>query len=524
MALFSLRHTMKFILASIVAVLAFSASYQSAHADVSLPAVIGSNMVLQREKPLPIWGWATPGEEVTITLGEDLGKVTANEKGEWKFTLPARKSGGEPLKMTIAGENTIELTNILVGEVWVCSGQSNMQWSVQQSDKAQEEISAATHPNIRLFNVPLVPSGTPAMNVNTKWTECTPQTIPGFSAVAYYYARTLEKELNVPIGVIATSWGGTRIEPWIPPVGFESEKEVKNIAEQVAAQQQAYQSVVKSSLEQFKSWLALAKPASAAGKSLPAPPSLPQHPLNSNGAPTGLYNGMIHPLVPFAIRGAIWYQGESNRGQGMLYNTFMKALISGWRSVWGDENLAFYFVQLAPYKYTGSATALPEIWEAQTATLAVPHTGMAVTTDIGNVNDIHPTNKQEVGRRLALWALAQTYGVKDLVYSGPLYDSMEVEIDTIRVKFKHGEGLKSRNGKSLDWFQIAGEDHKFVPASAEIDGDTVIVSSSKVQDPVAVRFGWDQLAEPNLVNGAGLPASPFRTDTFGTGALAFPEK
>jgi sialate O-acetylesterase len=202
----------------------------------------------------------------------------------------------------------------------------------------------------------------------------------------------------------------------------------------------------------------------------------------------------------------------------------MKALIAGWRAVWGDDDLAFYFVQLAPFRYNGSASALPEIWEAQTATLEVPHTGMAVTTDIGNINDIHPTNKQEVGRRLALWALAQTYGKSNLVYSGPLYDSMEVEIDTIRLKFKHGEGLKSNDGNALDWFQVAGEDHKFVPAVAEIDGDTIIVSSSKVADPVAVRFACDQLAEPNLVNGAGLPASPFRTDRWGTEPLAFPEK
>ena len=492
-----------------------------AQAEVSLPAVIGSHMVLQREKPLPIWGWAAPGEEITVTLGESTMKATADAKGDWRVTLPALQAGG-PFEMTVAGSNTIKLTDILVGEVWVCSGQSNMQWSVGRADNAAKEIADSKNPKIRLFDVPRVPAGSPALDVNAKWTECSPQTVPGFSAVAYFYARELQKELGVPVGVIGTSWGGTKIEPWTPPVGFAKEPELKGILDQVNAQQAAYNSTITSSVQAYKTWLMAAKEAMSKDRAIPSPPTVPAHPLASNSAPTGLYNGMVHPLVPFAVRGAIWYQGESNRGQGMKYFAMMKALIAGWRSVWGDEDLAFYFVQLAPYRYSGSPTALPEIWEAQTATLSVPNTGMAVTTDIGNIEDIHPTNKQDVGKRLALWALAKTYGNKDLVYSGPLYDSMEVEIDTIRLKFKHGKGLDSRDGKSLTWFEIAGKDRKFVPANAEIDGDTVIVESSQVDSPVAVRFGWDQLAEPNLANGAGLPASPFRTDTWGQGPPKFP--
>jgi sialate O-acetylesterase len=229
--------------------------------------------------------------------------------------------------------------------------------------------------------------------------------------------------------------------------------------------------------------------------------------------PLALYNGMINPLLPYAIRGAIWYQGESNNGEGMLYHEKMKALILGWRSIWKNDNLPFYFVQLAPFRYGGEPDRLAGIWEAQTATLSMPHTGMAVTVDIGNIADIHPRNKQDVGKRLALWALADSYGKSDLVYSGPLYKSMKVEGNKIRISFDHvGSGLVSRDGQPLTWFTIAGEDHNFVTAKAEIDGATVVVSSDQVEKPVAVRFGWNQEAEPNLSNKEGLPASPFRTD------------
>jgi sialate O-acetylesterase len=244
-------------------------------------------------------------------------------------------------------------------------------------------------------------------------------------------------------------------------------------------------------------------------------PALPAHALNDRARPTGLYNGMIYPLVPFGLRGAIWYQGEANRGDGMLYHEKMKALIGGWRQVWRQGDFPFYYVQLAPYRYGGDPTALPQIWQAQAATLSVPNTGMAVTVDIGNYRNIHPTNKQEVGRRLSLWALAKTYGREGIVYSGPLYESMSVEDGRIRIRFDHvGGGLASRNGKPLDFFEIAGNDKKFVAAEARIDGDTVVVASEQVTQPVAVRLGWHQRATPNLMNKEQLPASPFRTDSW----------
>lgn len=461
-----------------------------AAADVRLPNVIDSNMVLQRDAPLPIWGWADPGEKVTVSISGNEATTTADDNGDWSVRLAAMSVGG-PHEMTVKGNNEIVLNNILVGEVWVCSGQSNMQWSTNRADNAEDEIAAANFPKIRLFNIPRVPAGTPQADVEAEWTECTPETVPGFSAVAYFFGRELHQELDVPIGLIETAWGGTRIEPWTTLDGFRSVPEVASLADDAEAKHEEY---VKT-LEE-----------------LPEDAEQPKHPLEDRQASTGLYNGMVYPIVPFAIRGAIWYQGESNRADGSLYQHKMAALINGWRHAWNQGEFPFLFVQLAPYRYNGEADLLPQIWEAQALTLWMPNTGMAVTTDIGNLDDIHPTNKQDVGKRLALWALARTYGQDDLVFSGPLYKSMKVEGDSVRIRFKEtGDGLESRDGEPLTWFEIAGEDKKFVEAEATIDGDTVVVHSDEVDEPAAVRFGWHQEAEPNLVNSAGLPASPFRT-------------
>ena len=490
-----------------------------APADVRLPAVIGDHMVLQQDKPLPVWGWADPGEEVTVTLGANNASTKADQQGAWRVTMAPIEASADPVEMTVAGKNTIKLTDILVGEVWVGSGQSNMQWSVQASNDAEKEIAAAVHPEIRLFLVPLVPSGSPASDVDARWVVCTPETISSFSAVLYYFGRTLHSELKQPVGLIATSWGGTRIEPWIPPAGYASQPELKQDLADLENSKRGYSELLETRIDDLERWVRTARAAKAAGTPIPTPPAIPNHPLNSNGAPTGLYNGMVHALVPLAIRGAIWYQGESNVGMGKKYHVLMKALIDGWRKVWDQDAFPFLFVQLAPYSYGGNVTRLPEIWEAQAATLAVPNTGMAVIHDIGNTRNIHPTNKQEVGRRLALWALARTYGQSDLEYSGPLFASMEVVNDDADITFKHGRGLRSSDRKPLTWFTIAGKDKKFYPAEATISGDRVIVRSSKVSQPVAVRFAWHQLAEPNLVNAAGLPASPFRTDNWSDTAI-----
>lgn len=454
-------------------------------ADVTLPSVIGNRMVLQREQVVPVWGWDDPETEVSVTFAGQSVSGKTDAQGKWLVHLTALPAGG-PHQMVIQGSSRVTLDGVLVGEVWLCSGQSNMEWTVQQSLNPEKEIAAGTHPRIRHIKIPHRPAATPADNVpSSGWQECTPRTVSAFTAVGYYFARHLQAELDVPVGLIGSNWGGTRIEPWTPPVGFHQVPALKSISEKLA-----------------------------------------DYPIkNASGAidpqsPLALYNGMIHPLLPYGIRGALWYQGESNNGEGMLYHEKMKALIAGWRSVWKNPELPFLFVQLAPNRYSGDPTRLAGIWEAQLATLAVPETGMVVTTDIGNVNDIHPRNKQEVGRRLTLWALAGTYGKQDVVFSGPLYRAMHREGKRIRISFDHtAGGLKSRDGKPLTWFQIAGEDERFVAAKAIIDGDTVVVSADSISAPTSVRFAWHQEAEPNLANGAGLPASPFRTEGDGPGRL-----
>ncbi len=508
----------------------------SASADVRLPNVFGNNMVLQQEQDIVVWGWADAGEQVNVSLGENSVTTQPGNEGKWTAKLPALKAGG-PHQLTVAGKNTITLENILVGEVWVCSGQSNMEFTVTESHNPQQEIAAAKYPKIRLFHVPKRPAGTPQDDVNARWQPCSPQTIGNFSAVAYFFGRHLHQELGVPIGLIETPFGGSWIEPWIPPVGFQSVPKLKNILQQIAAQNSAHHKSQRDALKRFAQWLPIAQNAAAEGTPIPSPPTLvaghdlsltvysaegtpipsppvwPRHPLASYTAPTGLYNGMVHGIVPFGIRGAIWYQGESNLRDGVAYHEKMQALINGWRSVWKQDDFPFYFVQLAPFRYA-CGTLLPQVWEAQAAILStVPNTGMAVITDIGNTVNIHPRNKQEVGRRLALWALAKNYGKDALVYSGPFYKSMKVEGSNVRLSFDHvGAGLASRDGKPLTHFTIAGKDGKFIDARAEIDGDTVVVSSPQVSNPTAVRFGWHEEAEPNLMNKNGLPASPFRTN------------
>jgi len=494
-------------------VLVFSFSSQVL-AEVKLASIFTDNMVLQREMKVPVWGWADPGEKILIK--SDSGgkwKTQADSKGDWMVKVGPFETG-KKLSLTIKGDNTITLRNVLVGEVWVCSGQSNMQFSVDEVFNSEKEIQNADHPNIRLFSIHRNTSGQPLNYCVGEWEVCSPQTIEEFSAVGYFFGRYLNRELNVPVGLINTSWGGTRIEPWTPIVGFKSVPELKNICDQIKEADAVFKVNVADSLDRIQQWVKDSRAAIKTGKDIPTLPRIPKHPLASHEKPTGLFNAMVNPVVPFGIRGALWYQGESNREDGLGYFLKMQALINGWRDVWDQGDFPFYIVQLAPYRYDDDQQDyLPLIWEAQTNVLSLKNTGMAVTVDIGNIDDIHPKNKQDVGKRLALWALAKDYGKTDIVYSGPLYKSMSVEGSKIRISFDHvGSGLKSRDGKPLTWFSIAGEDKKFVEAVAEIDGDTVLVFNDSVSNPVAVRFGWSNLAEPNLSNKEGLPASPFRTD------------
>ncbi len=480
---------------------------------LSLPRVFADHMVLQRDFPVPIWGWAEPEVQVTVVFAGQSKSATSGADGKWRVTLdrlPANANGTE-LAIT-AGDQTRTIRDVLVGEVWICSGQSNMEWTLAGTEGAQEEIASADHPLLRQFKVPHVTNSKPQKDLPGDWSVCSTATAAQFTAVGYYFALQLHRELGVPIGLLNTSWGGTRIEPWTDPEAFAGSPNLKDVSDYIENADDLHRQEQEAKLNDLEAWIKQCREAIARNSELPpSPGGLPDHPLSRHDKPTAIYNAMVAPLVPYAFRGALWYQGESNNGEGMLYFDKMQALISSWRRLWNQGEFPFLFVQLAPYRYN-RPEALPGIWEAQAASLRIPNTGMAVITDIGNVNDIHPRNKKEVGRRLSFWALAKTYGRQDLVYSGPLYKSMRVDGSQVLLSFDHAQGLKSSDGKALAWFTIAGADNNFVPAKAEIIGNNVVVSSAEIPQPAAVRFGWNELAEPNLVNGAGLPASPFRTD------------
>jgi sialate O-acetylesterase len=491
-------------------------------AEVRLPKIFGSHMVLQQDKPLVFWGWAGANETVTVQIGDETRHTQANERGEWKVTLPAMKAGG-PFTVTVRGSSTETFEDVLVGEVWLCSGQSNMEMGIGRVQNAPAEIAAANYPGIRLFKVPKRIAPQPMDDVQAEWKVCTPKTVAeggwdGFTAAGYFFGRDLHKELGVAVGLIDSTWGGTRIEPWTPPVGFAAVPALRQLYESVELADPAsalHRQRVAAVLNRTESWLGQAREALAKRAPVPPMPSYPPDllPPHDVQEPTALYNGMIYGLCPFTLRGAIWYQGESNLGEGMLYAEKMKALVGGWRQVWGEGDFPFYFVQIAPYNYGGDPAREGELWEAQAAAAeTIPDCGMAVINDIGNLKDIHPTNKQEVGRRLALLALANTYGRKNVVCSGPTFKRMSVEGDKLKITFDHvAAGLRSRDGQPLSWFELIDADEGgFVKADAQIEGASVVLSSPEVKHPVAMRFAWSMLAEPNLENSAGLPAGAFR--------------
>jgi sialate O-acetylesterase len=425
------------------------------------------------------------------------------------------KAGG-PYEMTFSGKNKITIKNIMVGEVWVCSGQSNMQWSVKQSANPEQEIADANYPDIRLFTVARKVAEQPQPDCSGNWTLCSPETVPDFSAVGYFFGRELHKELNVPIGLIHTSWGGTPAEAWTRREALEKERDCAPILQRYDDAMANYPQAKKEYEQKLEEWKQVAEKAKAEGEKAPRRPRAPFKPGHPH-SPAGLYNAMIAPLIPFSIQGAIWYQGESNAGRAYQYRKLFPAMIRNWRKDWGQGNFSFLFVQLANFRDVKPEPAesdWAELREAQLMTLSLQNTGMAVIIDIGEAKDIHPKNKQDVGRRLALWALAKNHR-KDIVYSGPIYKSksMKVEGNKIILHFDHvGGGLVADGGEPLKGFAVAGADRKFVWANATIDGDTVVVSSDEVSEPVAVRYAWADNPVCNLYNKEGLPASGFRTD------------
>jgi sialate O-acetylesterase len=484
------------------------ALYAAPKAELKLIPLFSDNMVLQCDIPAPIWGTAEAGDEVTVAVAGQKKSAKAGADGKWIVKLDPIKAGG-PHDLTVSGKTSVTLKNVLVGEVWICSGQSNMEMSVTSSNNSDEEKAKATFPNLRLFTVQKRQADAPVSDILDAqgkpvagWKECGPATVGGFSAVAYFFGREIHQKLGVPVGLIHTSWGGTPAEVWTSDRVIQSRPEFKNYVNFYAKRQEDYE----KALPKYKEDVEKAK---AEGK--PAPKAL-----NKPMKLSALYNGMIAPLIPYGIKGAIWYQGESNAAQAKIYQTLFPSMITNWREDWGQGDFPFGFVQLANYlarKDQPADSNWAELREAQTMTLSLPKTGMAVIVDIGDSKDIHPKNKQDVGKRLAYWAESQVYG-KDLVYAGPMYQSMKVDGGKVAISFKHVGGGLVAKGDKLAGFAVAGEDRKFVWAEAKIDGDTVVVSADQVSKPAAVRYAWADNPECNLYNKEGLPASPFRTDTW----------
>ena len=491
---------------------------QDANSDLSMPAVFGSGMVLQQGSYAPIWGTAVPNKRVRVAIDGIRESTRADESGHWRIDIPtANVSPGGPhiLQVKSKGE-TILFDNVLFGEVWVCSGQSNMEWPMTRARDPETEIAAANYPNIRLFKVKKTVSDVPRSNadLDIPWSECTPETVKNFSAVAYFFGRRLHTTTpDVPVGLIQTAWGGTPAESWTSMDKLKSIDELSPLLDRWDQIVTNYPKALAEHEKRVESWKAAVEKAKADGKPEPRRPGAPLGPDHPHRTAT-LYNGMIHPLVPYGIRGAIWYQGESNAGRAYQYRTLFPAMITDWREKWDRGDFPFFFVQLANFRALDAwpvESDWAELREAQSMTLALPNTGQAVIIDIGEADDIHPTNKQDVGARLAQSAFKVAYGI-ETADSGPVYKSMRKDGAAIRLSFDHVHSGLMTNGTALYGFSIAGEDKNFHWAQARIDGDEVVVSSPDVPNPVAVRYGWANNPVCNLYNADGLPASPFRTD------------
>jgi sialate O-acetylesterase len=452
-----------------------------ARADVKPHALFSDGAVLQQGVKVPVWGSCDADETVVVQAdfpGGNAMKVPAVVKdGKFLAELPALKAGG-PYTLTIKGKNTVTVKDVLVGEVWLASGQSNMEMHLESCENAKEAIAASANPKIRLFTVAHKISDKPVKELKSKWEPCDQKTVGKFSGVAYYFARDLQKALDVPVGIIHTSWGGTLAESWTSRAALAANPQLKGL--------------------------------------IPAEIALNEKKPNPNQG-TVLFNGMIEPLLPYAVKGAIWYQGESNTGRAYQYRTLFPTMIQCWREAWKNPDMPFLFVQLAPFQKIvdePQESNWAELREAQLLTsLKLPHTGMAVITDAGDPKDIHPKKKEPAGVRLALAAEALVYG-KKVEYSGPLYDKLAVDGNKAVVSFTRvGAGLQAKDGP-LSGFTVAGPDHKFYNAKATIEGDKVVVTCDMVSTPVAVRYGWANCPVVNLFNASGLPASPFRTDDF----------
>ena len=528
------RHSfMKTISRPLFALLTVLLFVSTSLGEIRFAGIFSDHMVLQREQKVPVWGWGDVGEEVVVTMkGNSVGAKT-DKNGRWEVQLPAMMAGG-PFEIAAQGKTGAKISDVYVGEVWLCSGQSNMAMTVARSLDFEKEQQAADFPLIRQFKVAANATPEQQSDCGGAWAVCNSETVGGFSAAAYFFARKLHQDLKVPVGIINSSWGGTDVAAW---TSLKVQKEVSPLSKLIDAFDVNVDSWdAKSAEDKYQKALAAHKArvaqAKAAGKNPPRRgPRKPTNPANDQNRPANLFNGMIHPLVRYSIRGAIWYQGERNSKtieSGQLYETQLNLMITDWRSRWQQGDFQFITVQLPNFKPPQVNPVETDGWvmvrESELRTLRLKNTGIAITVDVGMEKDIHPKNKQAVGQRLALWALGTTYK-RDIVYSGPLYSSQQIRLSSknaagkerpgaVTLHFDHvGDALKTSDGEKLRGFAIAGEDRQFYPGSAYIrDDGTVMVSSPKVPTPVAVRYGWAPNPDCNLVNAAGLPASPFRTD------------
>lgn len=503
-----------------VAICLFGFGLISPAAALEPAPLFSDHAVVPSGKAFPVWGRAEAGESVTVSFAGQTRETKTAADGSWEVMLPALPAGTRGT-LEIRGSKTITLDDVVAGEIWLCSGQSNMVWNVSGSVRASEEIAAADFPDIRQFAVPLAPAAEPqdAFHLGTAvWQQATPANVGNFSAVGYFFARHLHRELKVPVGIINSSFGGTMIQPWMTPESIRTWDGYTGLMEQKRAKIAAWPQVKAQADEAMRQWQLAAEAAKAEGRDAPPRPNnMPQAPDAGQCMPENLYCGMIHPLIRLPIHGALWYQGESNaQGEAAArqYAELQRRLITGWRKAWNCGEFPFLYVQLANFQNSFYGSGFNWAWlrEAQQQALDVPHTAMATAVDIGNSTNVHPANKQEVGRRLALLALHDHYGKADVICRGPEASAAEPAGNgELRVRFQHADGgLITRDGLPPSGFEIAGADMRFVPAEVRIENGTVVLKSPEIAQPIHIRHAFANDPKVNLTNRAGLPALPFR--------------
>jgi sialate O-acetylesterase len=486
-----------------------------AHAGIKLAPLFRDGAVLQRDKPIPVWGTAAPGEKIRVSFGGRTEGTIAGADGRWMIHLPAQPASSSPAALTVTGDQTVRISDVLVGDVWVCAGQSNMELSVRANQTSADVMAGAKFPLIRQIKFPRTPAAQPAADISGAWTACSPETVGTFSAAGFFFAREIQRVTGVPIGLVNNSHGGSPVEAWMSEAALKSDPAFEAAFARWREVEAAYPKRKADAEVAIGRWEKEAAAAKAQGKDFTRrKPALPS-PWGSGNLyrPSALYHGMLHPLLPYAIRGILWYQGEANAERHEEYARLFSAMITQWRRDFGQGDVPFYFVQLASYRKNPTADPTGRQWalmrQAQAEALKLPNTGMVVNFDNTDPSDLHPKNKQTVGERLAALALVCTYGTKDREHSGPVPDAIRTDGNALCVDFSHAQGLHTA-GRPATAFELAGRDGKFVPATARIEGHTIIVKAENLEHPVALRYAWRNVSEPCLFNREGFPAAPFQ--------------